>query len=260
MSRKNLAAKPASSPISQHFLTNRKIIGRLLKFTSITGADLVLEIGTGKGHITGALSRQCEKVLTYEINQKLFANLGNRLRDYSNITAVNEDFLKAKLPQKRPYKVFANIPFSRTTEIVRKLTDSVNSPDEMWLIMAKGAAKGFAGIPCESVLSASLKPFWEMKITYYFDRRDFHPPPSVDVVMLHFRKKAIPDIPTGNQKAFVAFLNKGFRNGITAMMTRKQINNALRRAGLKQIEESETMLYVQWLCLFRNASHIKSFR
>jgi len=241
-----------SKPISQHFLTNRKLINRLLRRTTINTGDFVLEIGTGKGHITGELARQCDKVLTYEINPKLYRNLENRLSDFTNIQYRNEDFLTAVLPYKKPYKVFANIPFSRTTEIVRKLTNPVNCPDEMWLIMAKGAAKGLVGKPTDSILSASLKPFWEMKIIYYFNRNDFHPAPSVDVVMLHFRRKETADIPVNKQKAFVNFLTKGFRHGAASLMPKHKVNNILKRAGLKQLKESETMLYVQWLCLFRS--------
>ena len=241
-----------SRPISEHFLTNRKLINRLIRRTSITAGDFVLEIGTGKGHITGELAKYCEKVLTYEINPKLYRNLRNRLSDYTNIQYKNEDFLNAGLPYKKPYKVFANIPFSRTTDIIRKLTNPVNCPSEMWLIMAKGAAKGFIGKPFDNILSASLKPFFEMKIIYYFNRNDFHPAPSVDVVMLHLRRKETADIPVNRQKAFVDFLTKGFRFGVTSLMPRQKVNNILRRAGLKEIKESETMLYVQWLCLFRS--------
>ena len=241
-----------NQPISQHFLTNRKLINHLLQRTSINDGDFVLEIGTGKGHITGELAKQCDKVLTYEINPKLYRNLENRLSEFTNIQYKNEDFLTATLPNKKPYKVFANIPFSRTTEIIRKLTSSVNCPSEMWLIMAKGAAKGFIGKPQDSILSASLKPFFEIKIIYYFNRYDFHPAPSVDVVMLHIRRKETADIPANKQKAFADFLTKGFRYGVTSLMPKRQVNNILRRAGLKQIKESETMLYVQWLCLFRS--------
>ena len=124
------------------------------------------------------------------------------------------------------------------------LIKALKSPEEM--VLVREAARIH-----DSVFSASLKPFWDIKIVYYFDRRDFHPPPKVDVVMLHFKMKVTPDIPKNKQSAFADFLHKGFRYGITSLMPKRQVNNTLKRAGLKQIGESETMLYVQWLCLFR---------
>jgi hypothetical protein len=41
--------------VSQNFLTSAKIIRRLIRKTSIDSNDHVIEIGPGKGHITGAL-------------------------------------------------------------------------------------------------------------------------------------------------------------------------------------------------------------
>ena len=58
--------------ISQNFLTDRRIIDRLLRKTDISDSDTVLEIGAGKGHITKALSKRAKKVVSYEIDKALF--------------------------------------------------------------------------------------------------------------------------------------------------------------------------------------------
>lgn len=50
---------------------------------------------------------------------------------------------------------------------------------DIWLIMEKGAAKRYMGIPRETEKSLLLKVNWEMKIRYHFRREDFHPAPSV---------------------------------------------------------------------------------
>jgi 23S rRNA (adenine-N6)-dimethyltransferase len=57
-----------------------------------------------------------------------------------------------------PYKVFANIPFNKTTNIVRKLTGSSNPPEEAWLVIEKGVAKRFMGTPNETIFSLNIKP------------------------------------------------------------------------------------------------------
>lgn len=240
-----------SYSISQNFLTSRRTIDRLIAKTNLTSADTVVEIGAGKGHITKALSQKCKTVISYEIDRNLFTKLKPQLN--KNVKLYCGDFLKCSLP-KTPYKVFANIPFSKTTEIVRKLTNASNVPDGIWLVMEKGAAKRFCGIPSENLNSLSLKPFFDLKIVWYFDRNDFHPSPRTDVVMLEIKPKKPADIPIIYKNDFKAFINQVSKNGIygsRGILTKKQVSTALKLAKLPAIPISGEMSYVQWLCLFR---------
>lgn len=234
--------------ISQNFLTSRRTIERLIRIAKLDKSDAVLEIGAGKGHITRALAARCGSVISYEIDRALYERLAPTLG--GNVRLYCRDFLRCELPR-TPYKVFANIPFSRTTEIVRKLTGGASLPEGAWLIMENGAAKRFCGLPCESVSSLAIKPFFDARIVYHFRREDFHPAPRVDVVMLELRRKPSPDISRGERRKFAAFVERGLRFGVSALLTRRQVAAALRAAGLPQIERSANMLYVQWLCLFR---------
>ena len=234
--------------ISQNFLTSRRTIDRMINKTSISKKDTVLEIGAGKGHITKALADTAGYVLTYEIDTVLAEKLKPKLPE--NVRLIEGDFLRDAL-LKGKYKVFANIPFSRTTEIVRKLTEAIDPPEAMWLIMEKGAAKRFCGLPKETQSSLCIKPYFETKIVYHLRREDFHPAPRVDCVLVAFIRKAVPDIPAAERASFAAFTEKAKRLGIGSLLTKKQIATALRLAGLPMIERSGDILYVQWLCLFR---------
>lgn len=173
---------------SQNFLTRRRLVERIVGISTISKKDTVLEIGTGKGHITEVLSRRANYVYTVEIDEKLCRRAKERLQSRSNVRIICGDFMKYKLPQRGDYKVFANIPYYLTTDIVRKLTEDAHPPSEMWLVMEKGAAKRFLGTPVDTKLSLELKRKWKMEIVYYFLRDDFHPKPSVDSVLLHFLK------------------------------------------------------------------------
>lgn len=235
--------------ISQNFLTCKKTIRRLISKTTLSPNDTVLEIGAGKGHITKALSETC-RVISYEIDENLYSKLKPQLN--GNVRLYCRDFLKCALPR-APYKVFANIPFSKTSEIVRKLTLSDNPPEAIWLIMEKGAAKRFMGVPKENVGSLSLKPFFDVRIVWHFDRRDFHPAPNVDAVLLEMKLKKSFDLPYSQRYNFRAFLEHG-QGGmlrLRKLLTQKQISTALKLEHLPQIPPSGDLSYVQWLCLFR---------
>ena len=231
--------------ISQNFLTSRRVIGGLLRLTDLSPADTVLEIGAGKGHITRALAETCGRVLTYEIDPELSARLQGTLPE--NVRLYGQDFLRAPLP-KGDYKVFANIPFSITTDILRKLTDGPNPPKAAWLIMEKGAAMRFCGQPRESSASLLLKPWWEVRIVHRLRREDFHPMPRVDCVLLELRCKSAPDIPLRDKRTWAQFVARGQQYGLRGMLTPLQTAQALRESGIPM---SATLRYVQWLCLFR---------
>ena len=174
---------------SQNFLTSRRLLERIVRKSTITKNDIVLEIGTGKGHVTEVLCKRAKYVYSVEIDRKLFEHAKQRLKEEGDVKMVFGDFLNYHLPNRKKYKVFANIPYYITTEIVKKLTEDAHPPSEMWLVMEKGAAKRFLGRPKETKYSFALKQRWKLDVVYYFSKEDFHPKPSVDSVLLHFRQR-----------------------------------------------------------------------
>ncbi|MCM1307324.1 MAG: rRNA adenine N(6)-methyltransferase family protein [Butyrivibrio sp.] len=239
---------------SQNFITEKRLIQRIVNLSNISKDDTVIEIGTGKGHLTDALCRKGGSVRSVELDRRLYERAGERLGKYDNLELICGDFLKYPLPPKGSYKVFANIPYFITARIVKKLTEAKNPPTDIWLVMEKGAAKRFMGLPRESAASLCLKVNWEMKIAYYFRREDFHPAPSVDSVLLYFSRKAIPDLSGGERAAFAEFAAHCMKYGICGkrgLLTKRQAETALKRAGMAPLPRDGVILYVQWLCLFR---------
>lgn len=239
---------------SQNFITNRQLIQKIVNLSSISKTDTVLEIGTGKGHLTEALCRKGGCVYSVELDKKLFESTGIKLSHLSNLNLIHGDFLKYPLPAKGDYKVFANIPYFITTQIIEKLTNAPNPPSDIWLIMEKGAAKRFMGSPKENTRSLLLKVRWDMKILYHFRREDFHPMPSVDSVLLHFSRKPVPDLEKSDYSSFQKFVEHSMKYGICGkqgLLTKRQTATALKQAGLPPAYEDAVTLYIQWLCLFR---------
>ena len=249
----NFTGRRVSLPlsVSQNFLTSAATIRRLLGLTSITPDDRVIEIGPGRGHITRELLGVCRRVDAYELDPALFDKLQSRFTGAGNLHLYNRDFLNVQLPSDDAYKVFANIPFNLTSEIIRKLTTAVNPPVEAWLVLEKGAAKRFMGLPAETGASLQIKPFFDLETLYHFQREDFHPAPSVDAVLLHISRKAECDVLPTERRAYADFIARCQKYGVEAVLSRRQITAALRQAGLPCIPRSATLLYVQWLCLFR---------
>ncbi len=239
---------------SQNFLTKRQLIRKILNLSSITKEDTVLEIGAGKGHLTEALCEKSGYVYSVEIDQKLYESTSVKLSQCTNLKLILGDFLKYSLPGQGSYKVFANIPFFITTQIIDKLTNASNPPSEAWLVMEKGAARRFAGFPKENKRSLLLKVGWETEVVYHFRREDFHPMPCVDSVLLHLKKKETPDLSKKEALSFQKFIEHSMRHGLSGkqgLLTQKQVSTALKCAGLPPAYRDGVTLYIQWLCLFR---------
>jgi len=239
--------------VSQNFLTSTRTIRKLICKTSITASDHIVEIGPGKGHITGVLLQTCQKVSAIEIDKNLYEKLLYKHEKSGKLKLYHQDFLKWSLPATDPYKVFANIPFNHTTDIIMKLNNAINPPTEVWLVVEKGAAKRFMGIPHENTRSLSLKPHFHMRVVHHFAREDFHPMPGIDVVLLHMKMKEACDIPRPERRRYQNFIYNASKNngtGLTRLFTKNQWTKARKLAGISD-QHSGEILYIQWLCLFR---------
>ena len=209
---------------SQNFLRDPKLVQELIDKSSLQKNDTVLDIGAGKGIITELLAKSVKSVVAIEPDAELFNHLQDKLKGNSNVHTQKIDFLKYNLP-KEPYKVFSNIPFNITADIIKKLLGAQNSPEDSYLIVQEEAAKKYAGKPYakETLFSVLHKPWVSFSIVHKFSRSDFAPTPQVNSVLLRIEKLKKPLIPQHTAalfKDFVAFgftsvrpnLKKGYKN------------------------------------------------
>jgi len=188
--------------LSQNFLGNKALISRLINGSGILWNDTVLEIGAGSGIITEGLLSVSRKVIALEIDKALSAQIGSRFGNNNALEIVCGNFLDFDLP-KEPYKVFSNIPFSITGEIVKRLLFSDNPPNICNLIVQKEAAEKFmVSQGKKSMLSILFYPWFEMKISHIFKRTDFKPIPSVNLCLLQIVKRSTPLVPAQDVNKF----------------------------------------------------------
>ena len=133
------------------------------------------------------------------------------MRRHKNVKVIAQDFLQTKLPDE-PYKVFANIPFHLSADIVRKLTNNneMHAPRSIYLIVQKQFAQKI--VPSDrhftSQLGAQLAPWWQTRIRRPLRRTDFTPPPAVDTVLLELRPRPEPLLSTLERDEYQSFVAK----------------------------------------------------
>ena len=105
--------------LGQNFLNNKDILSNIVSEGNISKDDTVLEIGPGTGNLTKIiLKKNPKKLIVVEKDKRLSDYLNNRFGE--KIIVVNEDILKYLKNTKFeiPVKVFGNLPYNISTEIL----------------------------------------------------------------------------------------------------------------------------------------------
>ena len=102
----------------QNFLIDTHVLDKIIDASGVTEDDFVLEIGPGIGTMTQYLCERAREVVAVEIDKNLIPILSDTLKNYSNVTVINEDILKLDIKkladeknEGRPIKVVANCIF-----------------------------------------------------------------------------------------------------------------------------------------------------
>lgn len=192
--------------ISQNNITDREVIDKLIQASELGANDVVLDIGAGTGLITGELAKACRKVLAFELDHKLFLELKAKFKDITNIELISGNFLDYPLKKLDVYKVFSNIPFSITSDIMTKLYFHGSAPEIAYLVMQKEAALRYMGKRDNTLISLLLQPWYDLNIMYNFDPADFSPAPSVETVLLRINKISKPELSVNDMEDFRNFV------------------------------------------------------
>ncbi len=261
MSGRERSARRRRAELSQHFLRPGPA-SRLIRATSIAPTDLVVEIGAGHGVLTQPLIKTAASVIAVEVDAHLVVKL--RRRFGSRVKVVGADFLSMGLPR-QPYVAVGNIPFGRSTEVIRKLTRTATPPQEAWLVVQRELAHRMCGVPFgrETLWSLRLKPFWHLEIVAQLKRTDFEPPPSVDCVFLRlsFRDKAI--VQASDIRRYFELLDLAFQSGapiglaLRPLLSKKQLRRLASDYRFDVRDRPAELHFAQWLGIFRFLARIE---
>lgn len=242
---------------SQYFINDSSLVKELVDLSSICEDDLVLEIGAGRGIITRELLKRAGSVIAVEKETK-FTNILSTINPKDKFQLIIDDFIKWQLPKEK-YKVFSNIPYNYTTDIINKLTADDSLATEIYLIIQKEAAKRLAGIPYDrnSKTAILLSITFTVKIIRKISPHFFTPKPKVDSMFVCLKKRSNPLLLDNEKQEFRDFVIYSFNQGKQTVLksfkkvfTHKQLGIIKRTLKLKNIKPTELTID-NWLNLFR---------
>lgn len=256
----------------QNFLTDTNILQKIVDTAEIDKKVNVIEIGPGIGALTEFLAESAAEVMAFEIDDRLVPILADTLRDFDNVTVVNQDILKVNLAQyiaefknpDLPIKVVANLPYYITTPILMHLIESGIPFSEFVVMMQREVADRISAQPNTKAygsLSIAVQYYMTAKVAFIVPRKVFVPAPNVDSAILKMVRRERPAVEVQDEKFFfkvskASFVHrrKTLWNNLTSYFgkseeTKGKLTAALERAELSPSVRGEALSLEEFACL-----------
>ena len=218
----------------QNFLINRSVVEDIADNCADSVETSILEIGPGIGPLTTELALRYKSVVALEIDHGLIPVLKYTLGEFTNVTVINEDFMKANLDELlKPYfdagrvSVCANLPYYITTPILMKLLECGLPFDYITIMIQSEVADRLcasAGSGDYGAITAVLSYYGVAEKLFTVSAGNFMPAPKVNStvvrIKLHKNKPYVPK----DEKALFRTIKGAFEQ------RRKTLPNALAAA------------------------------
>ncbi len=215
----------------QNFLIDPTVPERIADECADTAERLILEIGPGIGCLTQELCLRYKKVLAVEIDKGLIPVLGETLREYGNVTVLNDDVMEVDLPaivareaEGLPVSVAANLPYYITTPILMRLLESGVPFDSITVMVQKEVADRLTALPGSAdygAITAVLGYYGAARRLFTVPAGSFMPAPKVDSAVIRLDLYKEKPIRPADESLFFRVIKGAFEQ------RRKTLLNAL---------------------------------
>jgi 16S rRNA (adenine1518-N6/adenine1519-N6)-dimethyltransferase len=228
---------PAHHPskrLGQHFLTDTRIIDRIIQAIEPKPDETIVEIGPGRGALTALLVEMAGAVVAIEFDRNLIPLLRERFGCHENFKLVSSDalvtdFCSEILPAHEA-RLVANLPYNISTAIVQRLIEQRHCLSEMVVMLQREVVDRITA-PASSTdrgyLSVWVEAYCETEKLFDVAPSAFHPAPKVwsSVVRLKVRPRIA--LNAAHEELLWRVVSAGF------VQRRKTILNNLRHAPAK---------------------------
>lgn len=235
----------ARKRFGQNFLIDETIINQITgRFSD--PSDTIVEIGPGRGALTGNLLNNGAKVIALELDRDLIPVLQHKFKGHDNLTLHQTDALKfdfASLAPQAPLRLVGNLPYNVATPLIFRLLEDLSLIRDMhfmlqWEVVARLAAR--AGENNYGQLSVIVQNLCETSTLIEVPPASFEPAPKVNSGVIHITPRAQPLIPVQQQKSFTTLVKTAFaqrrktlRNNLKGLLTESQIEDSGVAPGLR---------------------------
>lgn len=237
---------PPLKRLGQHFLSDPRILDRIVDALALDGHETVVEIGPGRGGLTDRLIPRAGRIVVIEIDRALAGLLRTRYATQPKVQVVERDALAISLadaaagrldavgalsegpgittPPDGGYIVAGNVPYYITTPLLFHSLVPPRPSRAVFLVQREVAERivAPAGSDHYGALSANVQALAEAKIMFRVPPGAFQPPPKVDSAVIRIAALANPLVAADEEVPFRRLVQGAFG------LRRKQMRNVLR--------------------------------
>lgn len=246
----------------QNFLIDTHVLEKIISAAGIKEEDFVLEIGPGIGTMTQYLASAAREVCAVEIDKSLIPILEDTLKDYDNVTVINQDILKVDIAelareknQGKPIKVVANLPYYITTPIIMGLFESHVPVESITVMVQKEVADRMQvgpGTKDYGALSLAVQYYAEPYIVANVPPNCFMPRPKVGSAVIRLTRHKEPPVRVKDEKLLFGIIRASFNqrrktlaNGLKNYeglpFTKEEIEEAISQCGFSPSVRGEAL-------------------
>jgi 16S rRNA (adenine1518-N6/adenine1519-N6)-dimethyltransferase len=216
----------------QNFLIDLNLVELLVNAAQLDERDVVLEVGTGTGSLTGMMAARAAWVIAVELDAALHQLAREETVEFSNITLLHMDALRnknnlrpeiieavqAKLAESpnRRFKLAANLPYNIATPVISNLLQAPVIPHSMTVTIQREVAERIVAPPSTkdySALSVWVQAQCRSEIIRILPPSVFWPRPKVESAIIQIQPDAalrarIPDLEFFHQHVRAMFFHR----------------------------------------------------
>ena len=208
-----------SKALGQNFLIDGSVPLRIAEGCEPDGATGVLEIGPGIGPLTQQLAQRAAKVVSVELDRRLYPVLGETMAAYDNFTLVEGDIMKCDLAALveehfgglRPI-LCANLPYNITTPLLTRVVES-GLFDSVTVLIQKEVAQRICAKPGTAdygAFSLLMQYYTEPEMLFTVPNTCFLPPPKVTSAVIHCPARKEPPVKVKSEASLWRAVKAGF--------------------------------------------------
>ena len=234
------AFPPTRKSLGQHFLSDRRILGRIADALQLQGHETVLEIGPGRGALTDILAARAGRLIAIEYDRALAAMLRERYARHGNVLIAEADVLEVSLGDLAagPYVLVGNVPYYITTPILFHALAPPRADRAVYLVQREVAQRLVAkpGTKEYGALTVNVAAVARAETLFGVPAGAFAPPPKVESAVVRITPLATPLVAPDEEQRFRVLVQGAFG------MRRKQMRRVVRTLFSLDAEQADDLL------------------
>lgn len=234
------AFPPARKSLGQHFLTDRRILGRIADALQMKGGETVVEIGPGRGALTEILADRAGRLIAIEYDRALADLLRQRYARRGNVLIAEADVLETALGALAagPYLLVGNVPYYITTPILFHALVPPRAEKAVYLVQKEVADRLVAapGTKEYGALTVNVAAVARAERLFIVPAAAFSPPPKVQSAVVRITPLPTPLVTPDEERPLRTLVQNAFG------MRRKQMRRVVRSLLNLDVERADRLL------------------